>query len=217
LRLGILGGTFDPVHFGHLRLAEEIAEELELEKVYLIPAAAPPHKEKKPLTSFQHRLEMVRMAASASPMLEALDMEGRRQGLSYSIETLREFHRIFPDDLKLFFIIGMDAFVEIETWKDYKSLFDYADFVVVERPGISSKKLEPFLLSLGVGFRKESEHRFVAGSGNFLIYKQATLMDISSTRIREKVAGRKSIRFLVPQEVISYIEENGLYKGHEND
>jgi len=217
LRLGILGGTFDPVHFGHLRLAEEIAEELELEKVYLIPAAAPPHKEKKPLTSFQHRLEMVRMAASASPMLEALDMEGRRQGLSYSIETLREFHRIFPDDLKLFFIIGMDAFVEIETWKDYKSLFDYADFVVVERPGISSKKLEPFLLSLGVGFRKESEHRFGAGSGNFLIYKQATLMDISSTRIREKVAGRKSIRFLVPQEVISYIEENGLYKGHEND
>ncbi|MBW1936644.1 MAG: nicotinate (nicotinamide) nucleotide adenylyltransferase, partial [Deltaproteobacteria bacterium] len=131
MRLGILGGTFDPVHFGHLRLAEEIAEELELEKVYLIPAAAPPHKEKKPLTSFQHRLEMVRMAASASPMLEALDMEGRRQGLSYSIETLREFHRIFPDDLKLFFIIGMDAFVEIETWKDYKSLFDYADFVVV--------------------------------------------------------------------------------------
>ena len=73
--------------------AEEIAEELELEKVYLIPAAAPPHKEKRPLTSFQHRLEMVRMAASASPMLEALDMEGRRQGLSYSIETLKEFHR----------------------------------------------------------------------------------------------------------------------------
>ena len=217
MRLGILGGTFDPVHFGHLRLAEEIGEELELERVYLIPAAAPPHKEKKPITSFRHRLQMVRMAASASPMLEALDMEGRRQGLSYSIETLREFHRIFPDDLKLFFIVGMDAFVEIETWKEYKSLFDYADFVVVERPGISSKKLEPLLLSLGVGFKKKSEHRFVAGSGNGLIYRQATLMDISSTRIREKVAGGKSIRFLLPQAVISYIEENGLYRGHEND
>jgi nicotinate-nucleotide adenylyltransferase len=215
LRLGILGGTFDPIHIGHLRMAEEVGEALMLEKVYLIPAASPPHKDRKPVAPFHHRLAMTRMAAAGSPLLEVLDMEGRRQGLSYSIETLREFHRIHQSDLELFFILGMDAFLEIETWKEYRRLFDYAHFVVIKRPGVESETLEPFLYSLGVGFeRKGTEGSFVVPSGHELTYREATLMDISSTDIRERAAAGKSIRFLVVEPVKEYIMGKGLYRIH---
>lgn len=215
MRLGILGGTFDPIHLGHLRLAEEVGETLMLDKVYLIPAASPPHKEKKPVTPFRMRFEMVRMAAAASPLLEALDMEGRRQGLSYSIETLREFHQIHGSGLDLFFILGMDAFLEIETWKEYRRLFEYAHFVVIKRPGVESETLEPFLYSLGVDFHKKGKgDTFLVPSGHELIYREATLMDISSTEIRARVSSGRSIRFLVPDAVNGYIMDKGLYKNH---
>jgi len=215
VRLGILGGTFDPIHLGHLRLAEEVGEELRLEKVYLIPAAIPPHKERGPITPFHHRLRMIQLAAQESPLLEALDLEGRRQGLSYSIETLQQFHQLFGPELELFFILGMDAFLEIETWKDYQRLFDYAHFVVIQRPGVPSGELKSFLRSLGLDVReKEEENAFLFPSGHLLIYEKATLMDISSTVIREKVVAGKSIRFLVPDAVRTYIMENGLLGFH---
>ncbi|MDY7036153.1 MAG: nicotinate-nucleotide adenylyltransferase [Thermodesulfobacteriota bacterium] len=217
MRLGILGGTFDPIHLGHLRVAEEVGEELELEKVYLIPAALPPHKDIDPITPFQDRLSMVRLALNDSPILGALDLEGRRLGLSYSIETIREFKALFKTDLELFFFIGMDAFFEIETWKEYKSLFEITNFVVIKRPGVQGDLLEPFLLSLGVGIKREKDkNKFTTSLGNILIYKEATLMDISSTRIREMVRIGKSIRFLVPEPVRAYIIEKGLYVIDEN-
>jgi nicotinate-nucleotide adenylyltransferase len=215
LRFGILGGTFDPIHLGHCRLAEETGEDLQLEKVFLIPAAAPPHKERQPITSFQHRLEMTRIAVQGSSVLEALDLEGRRQGLSYSIETLRELHEGFKPDPEIFFILGMDAFLEIDTWKEYTKLFDYAHFVVIDRPGFGLEGLKSFLLSLGVGFRQEREAGpFVAPSGYTVTGRKATLMDISSTMIREKAFAGQSFRFLVPEAVRSYITENGLYGVH---
>ena len=217
LRLGILGGTFDPIHLGHLRLAEEICEDLKLERVYLVPAALPPHKDNRPITPFHHRLDMTRIASEESPILEVQDLEGRRQDLSYSIETLREFHQLFRSGLDLFFIVGMDAFLEIKTWKEYNKLFDYAHFVIIKRPGVQSEELEPFLLSLRVGFKREGkENVFISTSGNSLIYKKSTLMDISSTHIRERVAKGKSIRFLVPEPVREYIIEKGLYRIHGN-
>jgi len=217
LRLGILGGTFDPIHLGHLRVAEEIGEELELEKIYLIPAAVPPHKETRPITPFRHRLAMTQLAAQESPMFEVLDLEGRRQGLSYSIETLREFHKIFKPRPILFFILGVDAFLEIKTWKEYEKLFDYSNFVVINRPRSQSEALEPFLLSLNVGFdRSDKEHTYAHPSGNVLIYKEATLMDISSTQIRERVASGKTIRFLIPERVRAYLMEKGLYRTDES-
>jgi nicotinate-nucleotide adenylyltransferase len=210
VRLGILGGTFDPIHLGHLRVAEEMREELTLEKVYLIPGASPPHKEPGPIASFHHRLAMTRLAAMDGTGLEALDIEGRRPGLSYSIETLREIHRLFTFEVSLFFIIGMDAFQEIRTWKEYKRLFDYANFVVIKRPGVKSDELAPFIDSLGVGFKKDGMG-FVAPSGHVLMYREATLMDISSTKIREKVMKGLSVRFLIPESVRSYITEKRLY------
>ncbi|MBN2125122.1 MAG: nicotinate (nicotinamide) nucleotide adenylyltransferase [Deltaproteobacteria bacterium] len=215
MRIGILGGTFDPIHLGHLRLAEEVGEALDLDRVHLIPAAVPPHKGKRPVTPFHHRLAMIRIAAGESPLLEATDLEGRRQGLSYSIETLREFHALYGAGLHLFFLVGMDAFLEIESWKEYQRLFDYAHFVVIKRPGIPSEGMEPFLLSLDAGFRRKGRGPdFIAPSGNEILYFEATLMDISSTRIREVAARAGSIRFLVPERVREYIEDTGLYRIH---
>jgi nicotinate-nucleotide adenylyltransferase len=215
-RLGILGGTFDPIHYGHLRLAEEVGESLNLEHVYLIPAALPPHKGQKRVSPFEHRLEMTRIASTESPLLKVLDLEARRQGFSYSIETLKTFHRMFQPDLDLHFVLGMDAFLEIETWKEFRSLFNYAHFVVIQRPGFPSDILESFLPTLGVSFEKRGEgNRFGAPSGYEVISMAATLMDISSTKIREKVAGGKSIRFLVPEAVRSYIIYNNLYRSHD--
>ena len=215
MRLGILGGTFDPIHIGHLRIAEEICEELELVKVYLIPGSSPPHKDRKPITPFHHRLAMIQIAVQDSPVLEALDLEGHRQGLSYSIETIREIHQLFQPNLELFFIIGIDAFQEIKTWKDYKRLFDYANFVVIKRLGFPLEGLEPFILSLEVGFKwTGKDNTFVIPSGNSLIYLEGTLLDISSTSIREIIAAGKSLRFLVPESVRSYILEKGLYRIH---
>jgi nicotinate-nucleotide adenylyltransferase len=192
-----------------------MGEELELEKVCLIPAALPPHKDTKPVTPFHHRLKMLQLATDDSPILEPLDLEGRRQGLSYSIETLKEFHRLYKSGLEIFFLIGTDAFLEIKTWKDYKWLFDYAHFVVIKRPGVYGEELEPFLFSVRVDFRRKgAEDVFLVPSGNAVIYKQATLMDISSTSIRAMVAAGKSIRFLVPEAVRTYILKRGLYRVH---
>jgi nicotinate-nucleotide adenylyltransferase len=215
LKLGILGGTFNPIHFGHLRTAEEIGEELGLEKVFLIPSAFPPHKTKDPVTPFHHRLTMARLAVGDSPLLDVLDLEGKRRGLSYSIETLKEFHVMFSPDPELFFVVGTDAFLEIDTWKGYMELFDYAHFVIVQRPGYNAGELEPFLSDIGLEVKKaKMPNVFITPSGKTLIPMAPTFMEISSTHIRRRVSAGKSIRFLVPESVRAYITEKGLFSKH---
>ena len=217
MRLGILGGTFNPIHFGHLRAAEEIGESLGLEKVYLIPTGMPPHKSPHPLADFSHRLEMVRLASTMSPLLEVWDIEGKKPGFSYSIETLQVFHSSFGSQLELFFILGTDAFFEIKTWKEYLSLFRYASFVIINRPGYTTEDFFAFLDSLNAGFKWDPEREcFCHPSGTILLTKHTTKMDISASRIRETVAMRKSIRFLVPEAVRKYIEKEGLYVVNES-
>jgi len=212
VKVGILGGTFNPIHVGHLRAAEEIGEDLALEKVYLIPSGIPPHKPQAPIADFSHRLQMVRLASALSPLLEPWNIEGIRGGFSYSIETLKSFHSAFGPSLELFFIIGTDAFLEIRTWKEYRNLFGYASFVVIQRPGHTTERLTAFLDSLDVGFRWDSKgKRFRHPSGTLLFQKDVTLMDISASTIREKVAKGESIRFLVPEVVREYIEKTGVY------
>jgi nicotinate-nucleotide adenylyltransferase len=172
----------------------------------------PPHKEPYPLADFPHRLEMALLASKISPLLEVWDIEGKRSGLSYSIETLQLFHSYFGSNLELFFIIGTDAFIEIKTWKEYQNLFNFASFVVINRPGYNKEKFSQFLDSLNVGFTWDEKRKcFCHPSGNVLLKKDTTLMDISATRIREMVAKKKSIRFLVPEVVREYIEKVGLY------
>jgi nicotinate-nucleotide adenylyltransferase len=213
LRLGILGGTFDPVHYGHLRIAEEICEDLCLEKVLLIPGALPPHKGKKRISSFNDRFAMAGLATQGSPLLEALDLEGRRQGLSYSIDTLQEVRRQYGQDLELFFIIGLDAFLEIKTWHRYQDLFRETNFAVIKRPGIPDKDFGRFVMSMELGFKpvEEDKSYLLPSSGQGIFYKELTLLEISSTRIREMAAHGRSIRFLAPESVVSYIIEKGLY------
>jgi len=212
VKLGILGGTFNPIHLGHLRVAEEIGEDLGLEKVYLIPSGMPPHKSPHPIADFSHRLEMARLASGTSPMLEVWDIEGKKPGLSYSIETLRLFHIHFGSKLELFFIIGTDAFLEIKTWKEYQNLFRYASFVVINRPGYTAKRFLAFLDSLNAGFTWNPQKKcFCHPSGTILLKRDTTLMDISASRIRKMVNKGKSIRFLVPEVVREYIEKVGLY------
>jgi nicotinate-nucleotide adenylyltransferase len=215
LKLGILGGTFDPIHLGHLRVAEEITEKLNLERLFLIPSAVPPHKETKPVTPFEHRLAMTQLAARESHKFKALDLEGRRHGFSYSVETLKELQQTFGPDPVLYFIIGMDAFLEIKTWKEHERLFYYAHFVVITRPGSPSRELGPFLSSLDIGFTSSNEKgTFLHPSGNKVLCEETTHMDISSTQIRERIVKGKSIRFLVLESVRSYIHEKELYKTH---
>ncbi len=216
MKLGILGGTFDPIHLGHLRTAEEIGQKLNLDKVYLIPSASPPHKTQDPITSFHHRLTMARRAVVDSPLLEAIDLEGRRPGLSYSIETLKEFHNLFSPDPELFFILGTDAFLEITIWKEYRNLFDHAHFVIIQRAGYKAENIESFLFSVCAGVKEtDNPDVFIAPSGNTIMIVVSTLMDISSTGIRELVAQGRSIHFLVPESVRDYIVQKGLYKNYE--
>jgi len=217
VKVGILGGTFNPIHVGHLRAAEEIGEDLALEKVYLIPSGMPPHKTQAPIADFSHRLEMVRLASALSPLLDVWDIEGKRGGFSYSIETLKSFHSFFGPGLEVFFIIGTDAFLEIRTWKEHQNLFNYASFVVISRPGHTTELFAAFLDSLGVGFQWNPKAEwFGHPSGTAVLRKDITLMDISASTIREKVTNGKSIRFLVPEAVREYIEKTGIYRSHES-
>jgi nicotinate-nucleotide adenylyltransferase len=160
---------------------------------------------------------MLRLGVGDDPLLQPLDMEGRREGISYSIDSLRELHALHSSKLDLHFIIGLDAFLEIETWKEYRCLFDFAHFVVISRPGTQDADFEPFLFSLGLDFRREEEDRVFSGpSGNRVIFRETSAMDISSTRIRGDVRRGRSIRFLVPEAVRRYIVDRGLYRVHEN-
>ncbi|MEA2038811.1 MAG: nicotinate-nucleotide adenylyltransferase [Thermodesulfobacteriota bacterium] len=213
MKIGILGGTFDPIHLGHLRSAEEIGQELDLQKVYLIPSASPPHKIKESVTSFEHRLAMVSLALGDSLMIEALDMEGKRPGLSYSIETVKELYYKFSPAPEIFFILGMDAFIEIKTWREYHKFLDYNHFVIIQRAGYPPEGIESLIMDLAPGAKKALEaDTFVTPTGKTIVLKALTLLDISSTRIREMVGIGKSIRFLVPEPVRQYIIQNGLYK-----
>ena len=214
LRLGILGGTFDPIHMGHLRTAEEIGEKLALKKVHLIPSASPPHKTSAPVSRFEHRMAMARIGAAESPALEAVDLESRRSGLSYSIETLKELYRTLHSP-EIFFILGTDAFFEIRTWKEYEQLFHYAHFVIIMRPGFRSRGLDGLLSELGARSAREGDGGlFTVPSGKTIMVMETTLMDISSTEIRKRAMEGRSIRFLVPRGVREYIEEKRLYRNH---
>jgi nicotinate-nucleotide adenylyltransferase len=213
LRLGILGGTFDPIHFGHLRLAEEMCEELSLLKVLLIPGAQPPHKDKRHISPFFDRFEMTKIAASYSDYLEASDIEGQRKGPSYSIETIRIIKNIYGTDLELFFILGIDAFREIHTWKDSKELFKLSSFAVIDRPGIEQREINSYINSLGVDFKEcITGDIFVNPFGCYIYFKRATLMDISSTKIRQNIKTGRSINFMLPDRVKKYIIKKDLYK-----
>jgi nicotinate-nucleotide adenylyltransferase len=212
-RLGIVGGTFNPIHVGHLRSAEEVSEALDLERVIFVVSAVPPHKAPEGIIEAAHRYEMVRRAVRDNPSFDSSNLEIERKGASYTVDTLTYFRRRLGADADIFFVVGLDAFSEIGTWRDYRRLFDLAHFVVTDRPTPQTMDPECFIPSEISGlFSREAENRFKHGSGTRLFFHNITGLDISATRIRGLVGEGKSIRYLVPPTVARYIQQKGLYR-----
>jgi nicotinate-nucleotide adenylyltransferase len=209
-RIGLFGGTFDPIHLGHLRSALEVHEAFQLNRLIFIVAATPPHKLDRPIISTRHRWNMVKVAIAGNPNFALSDVEIRREGTSYSIETISYYHRHLKEGERLFFIVGADAFLEIETWKDYPQLFAVCDFIVISRPNFDPLQA-PVLAS--EGFKKvDRGDRFLHPSGHSLYLFRVTPIGISSTGIRKAVREGRSSNYLVPKEVGEYIAREGFYR-----
>ena len=214
MRIGIFGGTFNPIHLGHLRAAEEIRERFNLKRIIFIAAAVPPHKAVEGGIPGEHRMEMVRLAISANPYFAVSDIELKRPGKSYSIGTIQFFRQRYGSDTDLFFILGMDAFLEIGTWESFQELFSLCHFIVMTRPGFD----KPFSATIlppeiaGDFTYDEEENRFVHLDGYSVYLQGVTFMDISSTKIREEVSKGRSIRYLLPREVERYVKRHHFYR-----
>lgn len=213
MNIGLFGGTFDPIHWGHLRSAEEVREALRLDRVLFIPASVPPLKRKAATTPAVDRLKMVRLAISGNPAFAVSDIELARPGKSFSIDTLRYFAGRRRKD-SLYFILGMDAFREIGKWKDFRELFALSHFVVTSRPGCEELRgLRDLPIAARKSFCYDSQKKaFRHESGTRLHFVRLTDIAISASEIRARVKAKKSIRYLVPSEIERYIERRGLYR-----
>jgi len=211
-RVGLLGGTFNPIHFAHLRCAEEVREALNLERVLFVPSARPPHKHRTSIAPAEQRLAMVRLAVARYPAFRASTVEVRRGGPSYSVDTVRLLLRRHPS-ARFVFILGSDAFREIGTWKEYETLFTLADIAVMTRPPAPlTPPLEQIPLAARTRFCYANKSDvLVHESGHRVAFLQVTPIDISASAIRSLVRRRRSIRYLVPVSVERYITRNELY------
>jgi nicotinate-nucleotide adenylyltransferase len=210
-KVGLFGGSFDPVHLGHLRVAEEVRGHLGLEKVYFIPTAIQPLKGDTAAIPADERLRMIRMAIRGNRFFRASDVEIKRGGVSYSIDTVRSFARRFDD---LYFLIGVDAFSDIRLWKDWMDLFRSTSFAVMARPNHQTKdlvKMLPEEVRPLVKRIDKSTYEHVSGKKLHLL--EITQLDISSTNIRSLAKQGRSIRYLVADSVERFVKQKGLYKG----
>jgi nicotinate-nucleotide adenylyltransferase len=189
MRIGILGGSFDPVHLGHLLLAEQCREQAALERVIFMLAARPPHKLSQPLTPFHHRQEMLELAISGCPAFEVGLLERDRPGPSYTVDTLRELRQRLPD-AELGLIIGADTLADLNNWREPLTIAELATLLVAARPGMPTPTLTP-------PFRGQ--------------WISMPLLDIASRDLRARVASGRSIRFFVPRSVECYIQNHRLY------
>jgi len=212
MKVGILGGTFNPIHIAHLRIAEEVLERLALDRIIFIPAATPPHKQLDGEISFADRKAMVELAIAENQSFSVSDIEEQRGGRSYSVDTLRELHRLFPED-DLYFIIGSDSFLEISSWYSSAELFTLANIVVVERPeAVVGDLTAPLPLAIRDEFCYYSDElRLAHRSGFSVFYLPGTPLPISSSDVRRAVREGRSIRYLVPEKVAGYISDKRIY------
>ena len=222
MRLGLFGGTFDPIHSGHLRSAQQVREAHALDKVCFVPCGVPPHRSARPGAAAHHRLEMARLAAACNPGLCVSDVEVTRPGASFSIDTVRHFVAALAPGDDLYLILGLDAFLLIGSWKDWRELLALTHVIVTSRPGsgdalpyerIPVVVREAFcydpLRSEGAprsGFRNEF--------GKELLFRRLTDSLVSASAVRELLGKGKSICHLVPDEVQRYVDNHHLY--HES-
>lgn len=198
-KYGIFGGSFNPIHYGHLMICEYIKDEMGLDKVIFIPTGNPPHKDLE--VSAKDRYEMVRLAISSNPDFEISDIETIRVKMSYTVDTIRELKKIYREE-KLYFLIGLDSIFQLKTWMKIGDLSKEIEFVVALRPGYINKEE----INREIDFLRES-------FGTKVNLINTPLYEISSTDLRDRIREGKSLRYLIPKKVLDYIEESGFYKG----
>ena len=197
-RLGIMGGTFDPIHIGHLACAEQAREAFELAAVVFIPAGNPVFKKDRAVTPAADRLEMCRLATRSNPAFDVSAIEIERGGDTYTVDTLRQLRAHYPDNVELRFITGADAVASIVAWRESTAIADLARLIAVTRPG--------YALS-------DERRALIEGRGNFAVdYLEITSLAVSSSDLRRRVAAGASIRYLTMQRVFDYIREKRLYR-----
>ncbi|GEN29348.1 putative nicotinate-nucleotide adenylyltransferase [Halovibrio variabilis] len=213
-RVGMLGGTFDPVHLGHLRSAVELHEALALDRLHMIPAQQPPLRG-RPQVSAQQRLALLQAGIGDTPGLLADDRELQREGPSYSVDTLTELRAEYGEQARLVMAIGFDAFLRLAQWHQPERLFELAHLVVIARPGYSDSL--PAALTELVGKRRVDsvETLMLKPFGGYLTLALPSLMAISATHIRQRISAGKSVRYLVPAPVEQAIQHHGLYQQRE--
>ncbi|MGA1841830.1 MAG: nicotinate-nucleotide adenylyltransferase [bacterium] len=217
--IGIFGGTFNPIHVGHLIVAEHIRECFRLTGIYFVPSAIPPHKE-GPVLEGKHRLKMVALATYSNPFFYTSSMEVDRGGRSYTIDTVCQMRRELGEGHTFYFILGADAFRDISTWKDCAQLLQSCRFIVISRPGAKIGKIAEDLsitlkkhnlnLALKIIGRKEAFQDIDLHAAD-IFFVPVPKIDISSSIIRKMIRTGKSIRYQVPDEVEQYIVKNRLY------
>ncbi|MCA9398593.1 MAG: nicotinate-nucleotide adenylyltransferase [Candidatus Omnitrophica bacterium] len=188
-RIGILGGTFNPLHIGHLAIAQAAYEKLKLEKVIFVPANVPPHKRPGSIIPCKQRFEMVRLITDDNPRFEVSDFEVKRPGKSYTIDTVKHFQKKYDGKAQLFFILGEDSAGYLHEWKNIKELLKLVTFVAVNRAGCEPVKAKVPVRLLAM-----------------------PALEISSSEIRRRIAQEKSVRYIVPEDVLKYIKKKKLYK-----
>lgn len=214
-RIGILGGTFDPVHNGHLAIAQEVQHRLKLDQIRFVPAAQPPHKPNYSIAPFEDRVAMLETALADQPAFTVSLLEAELPGPSYTIDTLKALRHRLGEDVRLFFVIGLDAFAEINTWKKYARLPQEADFVVITRPTHNPETARDIIENFFPKYEFDAKtgawrSRNDSASGRIHILNISPL-EISSTKIRELFRSGKAITHLVPSGIEEYIREHGLY------
>jgi nicotinate-nucleotide adenylyltransferase len=216
MNVGIFGGTFNPVHFGHLRAAEEVREKLRLDRILFVPSGKPPLKTKE-IAPAKHRYEMLRLALRGNPFFSLSDIECRKRGKAFTVETLEALQDRHPGR-RFFFILGIDAFLDIPRWWRPEQLVSMTDFIVISRPGFSFSMIResPFFASGVRLLRDVDQARDITNviklsSNRHAVLLRLTPIGISSTRIRKYLMHGRSIKYLLPHEVQSYIITHKLY------
>lgn len=220
MRIGLFGGTFDPIHQGHLRAASEVKKIFNLDHIFLIPAALPPHKSPVSVASAEDRLAMIHLAIGDMNGITVSDVELQRSGPSYTIDTVYHFKSTQPDDARIFLIMGLDAFLEIDSWKSFRELLEQISVIVMVRPDDrhqsvqqSWKHLGEYLKSnIAANYRfSEAQDCFIATGMQPIHICDVNALDISSTKIRQAVKQKQTIENWVPAQVAEYIHHKGLY------
>lgn len=213
---GILGGTFNPIHFGHLRMAQELADALNLAEIRFIPSANPPHKA-APVVSAQQRADMVQLAIANNPLFKLDACELNRTGASYTIDTLISLREELGEKVSVCLIIGSDAFSHLDNWYRWQELLNYCHIVLVQRPSslTQSKQAQPKLSGQMTAFLTENYTESVDDlakkTAGYIHMQHITAQDISATNIRKKLASSHSAKYLLPEQVLAYIKQQHLY------